>query len=115
MKALHINVRDRTVTEVPFAGLEDLQRLVGGFIELAHLWPNGDTLFVDEEGRLEHKFSGVGFALRLAPVRSHAGNGVVVGREVDDRSNPNGYHNADPEISAAELARLVLFLDARAG
>lgn len=113
MKALHINSRDRTVTEVQFNGLEDLQKLVGGYIELAHLWRNGDCMFVDEHGRLEHKFSGVGFTLKLAPVRAHAGNGVVVGREVEDHTE-RGYHNADPEISVAELERLVLFMDARA-
>jgi hypothetical protein len=86
MRALHIDAAARTVTEVEtpepravdHARLRELQRLVGGLIAYAWTFPNGDTLFVDDEGLLkqpEHFFRVCG-----CPQEFFAGNGVVVGK-----------------------------------
>jgi hypothetical protein len=105
-KALHINAAERTISEVEFEGIRDLQKLVGGFLEVARTWPyGGDTLFVDEEGLLKkpplHWF---GFAGRV-----YVGNGVVVGREIEGEEYPQGYINADPVLTISELQTLVTF------
>jgi Domain of unknown function (DUF3846) len=90
-------------------GLADMHKLVEGYIEIAHHWPNGDVLYVDEEGRL--KGPKVGFRLALqADDQALAGNGLVVGREVETELRPGGYTTGDPGISIEELARLVLFV-----
>lgn len=44
MKAIWINATERTVSAVEYGGLADLQRMVGGYIQVAHVWPSGDVL-----------------------------------------------------------------------
>jgi hypothetical protein len=105
-KALFIDSATQTVREVEISGLADLQKLVRGFIETAVLWQNGDTMFVDEEGLAKdpaHWF-------RLHDGRVFAGNGVVVGREIDGEEYPNGYINADPVITLKEVSLMVTFI-----
>jgi hypothetical protein len=53
MKAYWIDATAQTISEVDYAGLSDLQRMAGGYIEIAKAWDSGDVLFVDEEGLLK--------------------------------------------------------------
>jgi hypothetical protein len=50
MRAFQIDAVAQTVAEVEYSTLADLQALVGGSIEIAKTWPDGTTLFVDENG-----------------------------------------------------------------
>lgn len=104
MKAYWINATEQTISEVSFAALKDLQRLVGGYIEVAVLWPNGDTLYVDEEGLLKskRKFWAIPSKRKDQPF---AGNGVLVGREIEE-----GDSNLPPTITLDQLRPLVKFL-----
>lgn len=77
MKALWIRVDNRTVTEVDYEGLPDLQRMVGGNIELAMRWTGGDVLFVNDEGLFKYRQ----FFTLPNGHQPFAGNGVIVGRE----------------------------------
>ena len=100
-KALHINSIERTVTEVTIEdsdSLKQLQNLVGGFIEPAGSFENGDYVFVDEEGLYKYKtfFEVKGFH------QPFAGNGEVIG-------TTNDGDNASAETTLEELKRLVTF------
>lgn len=112
-RALFIDATKRTIEAVEIAhgsaGLSDLHRLLGGYIEGAFHWPNRDTLYVDEEGFLKTPTVGFRFALRAAGAQDLAGNGVVVGREIEGEQYPGGYTSLDPRVTIAELRRLVLF------
>jgi len=111
-KALLIDSAKREVREVdyvasPMDNPASLQSLIGGYIETAWSWETGETLYVDEEGlfKPQRHF----FRLRQrADGQPLAGNGVVVGREVEDADG--GYHTEPPSFSAEALSRDVQFL-----
>lgn len=75
MKAILIDAKKREVLEIETTGdLADLQKLVGGYIELVRVIPDED-LYVNEEGLLhgeKHFFRVDGFDQWLA------GNGVIL-------------------------------------
>ena len=99
MKAIHIDSEAQTITEVEYSGLQDLQRMVGGYIEPSKHWPSGDVCYVNEEGKLKgltHAFVLTGFADVLV------GNGVVVGRESDPAS---GSADTDPPVITVDELR----------
>lgn len=115
-RALFIDATKRTIEAVEVAhgsaALEDMRKLLGGYIDLAHAWPNGDSLYVDDEGLLKSPTVGFRFALRLDD-QPLAGNGIVVGREVvgaEGRKHPGGYTTRDPRTTIEELGRLVRFV-----
>jgi Domain of unknown function (DUF3846) len=96
-----IDSTKQRIEVVEFADLAGLQALVGGSIEGAYAWENGDCLFVDEEGLLKDQ-TGF-FTLHERPDQPFAGNGVLVGREVEGPDYPNGYTNRPPTMTLSEL------------
>ena len=84
MRAIHIDATLRTVTEIDVpahtepanAQLLALQKAVGGLIELVARLPNGDCVFVDEEGKLKKPRHFFWLAGAREPF---AGNAIVVG------------------------------------
>jgi len=106
-KVLLIDAAAQAVREVQSSGLADLQKMIGGHIEIAHVWESKDVCFVDEHGTFKpqkHFF-------RLAQRGDYpfAGNGVVVGPEVyDDEGEYLG--DADVTLTVAEVAAQVIFL-----
>ena len=51
MKLIHINAAEKSITLVDYAGLADMQKLVGGYIGTAPVTLSpGDVLFVDDDG-----------------------------------------------------------------
>ena len=105
VKAILIDAAARDIRAVDYDGLADLQKMVGGYIEVAKMWSSGDTLFVDEEGKRKGHL--VGFML---PDRRDifVGNGVVVGRELDDTAE-----TAAPGLTVAMLIDMVQWFSAR--
>lgn len=100
-----------TVSAVTFETLADMHKLIGGYVEGAYQWPNGDVLFVDEEGLLKpdrHFFS-----IPERRDQSLAGNGLMVGREEEGEQFPGGYTTHPPTMSLADLTRRVTFLGRR--
>lgn len=97
-KALWIQTAERKITEVTYTGLSDLQRMVGGNIELAMRLKWEDVLFVDDEGL--HKYQD--FFVVPDGHQPFAGNGVIVGKE---------YHNSpmtrDPQTTLAEIQAVI--------
>lgn len=90
MRAIFIDSTARTIEEIELPEgeaehLAELQKRVGGYIELATQFPNGDTLFVDEEGLFKENQQ---FFVIIGGHQPFAGNGVIVGPEVDERQSP---------------------------
>lgn len=107
-KCLFINANDKTITECTYEVSGGLKNLIDGYIEIAYTWPNGDVLFVDEEG-LYRKVNGFRFQPR--PDQPLAGSGVIVGREVEGAHHPGGYTTLHPMIKIEDVRRMVAFLD----
>jgi hypothetical protein len=104
-KAILIDSANRTISEGTIgtgrAALKDMQAVVGGLIQIAHEWPNGDVLYVDEEGMFKpqsHFFRFQGYDQPLA------GNGLIIGSD-------DGGSNADVKLTVAEITPLVTFLN----
>jgi len=87
MKAILINSIDRTVSEVTLKGdsLTALQTAVGGYITVGLDLPNGDTLYVDDEGLLKGNVTF--FEVKNAH-QPFAGNGVIVNTTKEGESAP---------------------------
>lgn len=103
MKAYFIDAKQRTVEEVDYKTAADLSNFIGGFLEIAFLWSNGDTLYVDEEGLLKdpHYF----IRIPERPDQSLAGHGILVGRETSDER----VQTDPPTMSLLELRAKVKF------
>lgn len=74
-RVLFIDAVNRTITESKIRGLDDMQKLVGGSIECATQFENGDEVFVNEEGLFgepQHFFD-------VGAHQPFAGNGFVIG------------------------------------
>jgi hypothetical protein len=76
MKGIKIDAVNQMIFEVEVDGLKGLQKEVGGYIEMATSFPNGDVLFVDEEGLLKNPE--YFFEIKGA-YQPFGGNGIVVG------------------------------------
>lgn len=100
--AYHINARDKTVTQVEYEGLADLQRMVEGNIELACYTKAGDTLFVEGEGMFKFDF----FFFIEGGHQPFAGSGVIVGKEIGD-----SMRTMQPKATLAEVTSQVRFMN----
>ena len=113
-RAILIDAVAREVREVLLpdgegARLAFLNGAIGGYLEVAYMWANGDTLFVDEDGHRHDWPHGFIFLPRAASDWILSGSGVVVGREVEGDQYPDGWSNLDPVITVDELRKLVRF------
>ena len=107
IKVLVINPRIRTITEAELPNVYPAAKdLIGGWLTIATAFPNGDTLYVDDEGLLKDGQSFFRVAGMDQPI---AGTGVLTGREDDD--GEDGTDTADVRTTVEELAALVSWLD----
>ena len=102
MRALLIDAAAREIRAVEYEGLRDMQTLLGGYLEVAKQWSNGDVLYVDEEGKLKRNLFGF-----LLPDRRdiYAGNGLVVGPEVGDTAETK-----PPGLTVAMLRDMIQWI-----
>lgn len=108
MNAYLIDPVKREITAVTYSGLADLNRLIGGPIELAAMWSNGDTIYVDEEGLLKPQASYWGIPSKR-PDQPFAGPGVMLGEELAD--DVDGWaRTRDPAIAIETLRGLVVWV-----
>jgi hypothetical protein len=82
-----------------------LQDHLGGYIEVAWSWSTGEVCYVDEEGLFKPQRGGYWLAGR--PDQPMVGNGIVVGREVEDDA---GFHTEPPSFSLDFLRAQVVFI-----
>ena len=109
MRAIWIRADRETVDPAEFGNAAELRSMVGGWIELARSWENGDTLYVDEDG-----LSKITTASRYFTIEGghqpFAGNGVIVGREPPDEEISGDWPTtADPTITVDEVRAIVVF------
>ena len=105
-KAYHIDVRKQTVKPVTVNGIADMHRLIGGYLEIAHIWKNGDTLYVDEEGLNKEPE----YFFWLLPERADqplCSNGLLVGAEKEFADG--SYTILDPKGTLEQLKAKVSF------
>src|SRR5215472_3993709 len=112
MKALIIDaykceVRAVELSENANVRLAHLRAIVGGYIDLAFVWPNENVLFVDGDGM---RHARAGFRLAGRPDQPLCGNGVVVGRKVE-AVPPGTFTNEDVAITADELRSQIEFVE----
>ncbi len=84
-KAIFINARLRVAMEMQIDGLADMQALVGGRIERATTLPNGDDVYVNEEGLLGRPE----FFFDIGAHQPFAGSAIVVREQGELRSTLN--------------------------
>lgn len=108
-KAYLIDAAARQITEVTWETTDDLSKFVGGYIELCCVLPNGDTIYVDEEGLLKagQRYFTI---VALRPDQPFSGNGVMVGREAEGDQYPEGFTNLDPGTPIDALRAMVKFV-----
>jgi hypothetical protein len=88
-RAIFIDAKNKSVTEIAISQLEDLQSAVEGYIEIGVKFASTDVLFVNEEGLLR----GFDYGFYIEGCNQmFIGNGIIVGTT---RSG----NNADVEIS----------------
>ena len=110
MKALLIDAAKREIREVEYESTEakgtTLQQHIGGDIETAYSWENGDILFCDEEGLFKPQMHF--FRIGERPDQPFAGHGIVVGAERYD-SEGEYLGTNDPTITPEALRATVEF------
>jgi len=79
MRAIKIDSGLMVLAEIDVNSLEDMQKAVGGYIETAHHFPNGDTLFVNDNGVNGDSYSDM-FIVVQGAHQPFAGDGLIVGR-----------------------------------
>ena len=102
MKAVKIDSKEKTITDIDVNGLPDLQAIVGGLIATALIFPNGDTLFVDDEGLFKNPEN---FFEHSDGYQPFAGNGVLVG------THPKNGEVLGVLTTAEQLTPKITFLD----
>jgi len=106
-KAYWINSTAKTVTEVEYNSVEDMRNFIGGFLTLAYRHDNEDVLYVDDLGLYKDVPY---FFYFYRPDQALAGNGLLVGKEVEVEDHPNGYITLDPAMSIEQFRELVMFI-----
>lgn len=101
MKAIWINTPKRTITEVDYNGLADLQRMVGGSIEFAGRLDK-DTVYVHDEGLYVYDCF---FHLPGCGQELFAGPAVLVGKEIGMSSKTR-----DPKTELDEVTSTLTWL-----
>jgi hypothetical protein len=106
MRVIKIDSVNRTISEIELNNedenkLKGLQSIVEGLIEVAHELPNGDTLFVNEEGLM---YSPMHFFEIKGAHQPFAGNGVIAGYDFESGDS------TDAESSLSQVRSIVSFL-----
>jgi hypothetical protein len=106
-KAIHIDAENKRVLPIEIGSLEDMQKAVGGYIETAARFKQGDYLFVDEEGLLKPVKFGFGIQFPgTGDAGIYAGNGLITGPADEDGNE------TDTTITIEEIEKQIEFLEA---
>lgn len=102
-KVLFIDARQRTIVETTIDSLEDMQKLVGGLIERAYEFDDGNEIYVNEEGLFDSSLN-FGFFVQGGH-QVYIGNGFLIGPPTK-RGNLT-----DCTMSVNDLSQLIKFTD----
>jgi hypothetical protein len=101
MIAILIDSNNQVIRQVEYKNSDDIRKLIGGWIELAHKWEHGDSLLIDEDGLLkrpEHFFR-----IQCHPTHIIPGNGLILGKQLK-----TGY-NLYPVLTVDQVRAIVEF------
>jgi len=104
MRAIRIDMKKKTVTEVELDStdtLKALQEQVGGLITTAHCLENGDDIYCDDEGLLKHQ-EGFFRYERVSP--PCVGNGIIVGHDGHGRT-------VAAKSTLEDIQKAIVFMD----
>lgn len=76
-----------------------MRAMIGGYLQIAHIFPSGDVLYVDEEGLTKDLTPGPGKMATCFCVHAHqvfAGKGLIVGE--DERGRLHDVRLTLPEV-----------------
>lgn len=100
MRAIKLDATNETIDYIELNGtLADLQKHVGGYIEIGIQFPNGDLLYVDEEGLMKAPTT---YQLWKKEKRVFAGSGLIV--NVDENGD-----DAPPLTSIEDIKKSMSF------
>lgn len=102
LRVIHVNAKTREILETEVETLEDMQALVGGYIERAETLDNGDDVFVNEEGL----FEGYDFGFSIGP-RLFVGNGFVIGPVDDEGNSTSAKSTVDGVLDSVQFQTIV--------
>jgi hypothetical protein len=114
MKAIFIDAVKQEFREVEYdalasaSGAPTMQDHLGGWIDCAFRFPNGDVLYVDEEGYLKPTMHF--FICSFRADQPMAGCGIIVGREVEDDDAPGGFYTLPPQTKIDWLKRNIAWM-----
>lgn len=100
MRAIKVDAFERTITEVQVDGLKDMQAAVDGYIQIALELPNGDTIFVNEEGLLKGWDAWIYYEGQMQP---WIGSAIIVGHDGEGES-------IDAKSTVEEIKNNIRFL-----
>ena len=109
-----INPRAQTITTSEIANVFPAAKdIIGGWLTVAFVFPNGDTLYVDDEGLLKDPRSFFKLPDEMSR-QPFAGIGVLTGPETETEAHgleEPGIITLDVQTSAEELTPLISWLD----
>lgn len=97
-----IDTQNRKIYETEISTLEDMQKIVGGYIELGFTLENDDEVYVNEDGLNDESLKA--FYIEGAH-QPFAGNAFVIGKVT--RSGNNG----SAKSSVKEIIRMVRWIE----
>jgi hypothetical protein len=106
-KAIKIDVDNQTISQVEINGLEDLQKIVEGRIEVVPFEEplgNGDVCYGNEEGLFCFGDQPKGWFHIQGAYQPTKGNGVIVGSTEEGES-------VEPKITVEEVKSITEFKD----
>lgn len=109
MKCYHIDAENKMISEKSFSNTNEIRNFIGGYLTIAYAYPNGDVLYVDDEGIL--KGYTYGFFLWQRDDQGLFGNGVLVGPEYAEDDYSQTHSNRDPVTTLEQLKRYVTFAE----
>ncbi len=111
MRAIKLDAERQLIIEVWVDGLEDMQRMVNGKIEIAHRFYDGDvernTLYVDDEGLFKgnvHGFVLVDEAYDVEGGIKLTGDGLICG--FDEKTGKT----IDCNMTIDEVSKMIAFV-----
>lgn len=103
-KAILINAKDKTVTEVTITNYKDIYKFCGfDLFTTVQMDANGNTLYVDDEGLLNG--TSVGFVIKGYP-QPLMGSAIILG------TNLRTGDSKDTDLTAEQVRKMVSFFDA---
>ena len=113
MRVIKIDPETRSVEAInsrtTYRAMRDL---IGGPMTIAHVFPNEDVLYVDDEGLLKGPDPDTPYFFNIHAHQPFAGRGIIVGREIvngDERVTDDADLAGDAETNLEYIKMIIKF------